>query len=117
MYPPGAVSIRLVRLGVITGRVTNAEGKPVRGGRVVAMVQLAGNLPLQPSRMMATVDDRTVREHPGTLLCAEEPKWEYRTVIGPRDADLNALGAEGWELVSAIPQPGDRAAYYFKRRK
>lgn len=63
------------------------------------------------------VDERMVREAPGTLLTSEDPKWEYRTVITARDADLNGYGAEGWELVSALPQPGDRVAYYFKRRK
>ncbi len=36
---------------------------------------------------------------------------------GARTLDLNALGADRWELVAAIPQPGDQTAYYFKRRK
>ncbi len=64
-----------------------------------------------------TVDERMVREIPGTVPKAEEPRWEYKTVIGARTQDLNALGADGWELVAAIPQPGDQTAYYFKRRK
>ncbi len=69
-----------------------------------------------------TVDERIVREvlGPKPALPAPPPPgpaWEYKTVVESRDADLNFLGADGWELVSAIPQPGDRAVYYFKRRK
>ena len=63
------------------------------------------------------VDERMVREIPGTLPRADGPKWEYRTVLASRDADLNRYGEQGWELVSAIPQPADQVAYCFKRRK
>lgn len=38
--------------------------------------------------------------------------WEYRTEGA--DADLNALGADGWELVSALPD-GAGARLYLKR--
>ena len=63
------------------------------------------------------VDERMVRGIPGALLQAGDLKWEYRTVVASRNADLNQYGEQGWELVSAVPQPGDQAAYYFKRRK
>jgi hypothetical protein len=75
-------------------------------------------------REKKTVDERMVREVPnalrvipGQFLQAEDPKWEYRTVLASRNADLNQYGEQGWELVSAIPQPADQVAYYFKRRK
>jgi hypothetical protein len=45
---------------------------------------------------------------------AEASEWEYRVVTfggalrGPKDeeleAELNALGAEGWEVVGALPR-------------
>ncbi len=69
-----------------------------------------------------TVDERMVREVlvPKPALPAPPPlapAWEYKTVVGRREADLNSFGADGWELIAAIPQPGDQTAYYFKRRK
>ena len=66
------------------------------------------------------VDEKMIREVPGAAPRAEDPKWEYKTVIASHDASqtiLNRLGAEGWELVSVTAQPGDRAAYYLKHRK
>ncbi len=68
-------------------------------------------------REKKAVDDRMIREIPGALLEAKEPRWEYMTVIGANNCDLDRFGADRWELVAAIAQPGDRTAYYFKRRK
>jgi hypothetical protein len=49
------------------------------------------------------------------------PAWEYmeseRSVATgqlPTAAELNALGAEGWELAGVV-QAGDLAHFYFKR--
>jgi len=45
--------------------------------------------------------------------------WEYVAVPG-NDGDVRLLaeyGAEGWELVCAVRQLGERVMYYFKRRK
>jgi hypothetical protein len=45
-------------------------------------------------------------------------RWEYHTAYGnPRlaAAELNTLGAEGWELVSTAPRGGGCLLYYFKR--
>ncbi len=61
-----------------------------------------------------TVDDRMVRDLPGA---ADGAKWEYKNVVASRTVNLDQYGADGWELVSAVPQPGDQVAYYFKRRK
>lgn len=44
-------------------------------------------------------------------------QWEYRSAIMDREADLSQFGAEGWELVSVTAEAGDRATYYFKRRR
>ncbi len=54
---------------------------------------------------------------PATLEVAAPPRWEYRSVLLPREADINPYGAEGWELVSVTAQPGDQAVYYFRRPK
>jgi hypothetical protein len=49
------------------------------------------------------------------------PAWEYmeieRSVSAdqlPTAADLNTLGADGWELAGVV-QAGDAAHFYFKR--
>ena len=49
------------------------------------------------------------------------PAWEYmeieRSVAAgqlPTSAELNALGAAGWELAGVV-QAGDAAHFYFKR--
>jgi hypothetical protein len=51
--------------------------------------------------------------------------WEYKAVTsryGTDPVDLNALGAEGWELVAVtsvgkVSEQGGFYGYYFKRRK
>ena len=74
-------------------------------------------------RERKAVDEKMIREvpdwkhDPDPTPPAIVPQWEYMTIVGARNADLNRFGAGGWELVSAIAQPADRAAYYFKRRK
>ncbi|HEU4564094.1 MAG TPA: hypothetical protein VFS05_05585 [Gemmatimonadaceae bacterium] len=49
------------------------------------------------------------------------PEWEYRRLdrsLGaeapPTEEELNALGAEGWEL-AAVVTAGERAWFYLKR--
>lgn len=45
--------------------------------------------------------------------------WEYVAVAG-KDGDVRLLaeyGNEGWELVCAVRQLGERVMYYFRRRK
>jgi hypothetical protein len=49
------------------------------------------------------------------------PRWEYKTVCRdldtealPSDADLDALGIEGWEMAGVANQ-GRRVHFYFKR--
>lgn len=51
------------------------------------------------------------------------PVWEYRHLAremrgeGPiREEELNALGAEGWELTATIPA-GPIVHFYFKRAR
>ena len=52
-----------------------------------------------------------------------ESRWEYREVVRdaeasalPTEADLNALGADGWELVGVAAQ-GEQVHFYFKRER
>ena len=52
-----------------------------------------------------------------------EPRWEYKEVGRdtvteglPTEGDLNALGAEGWEL-SGVASQGPRTHFYFKRER
>ena len=56
------------------------------------------------------------------MIYVKEPwKWEYKQIIRnlekenpPDEAELNALGAEGWEMSGVAQQP-PLAYYYFKR--
>lgn len=50
-----------------------------------------------------------------------EPRWEYRDVVrhvaeegALSEAELNALGAEHWELTGVLPM-GEAVHYYLKR--
>ena len=52
-----------------------------------------------------------------------EPTWEYKHLIrdlvrdsAPGEAELNALGADGWELAGTFTH-GSEAHLYFKRQK
>src|SRR5689334_13717981 len=45
---PPQLSVRLVRCGSISGRVLDADGKPVRGAIVYAMPKPQGGRPLRP---------------------------------------------------------------------
>jgi hypothetical protein len=53
---------------------------------------------------------------------AVEFRWEYKEVIREiadgimSEAELNALGAERWELVGILPV-GSRIHFYFKRER
>lgn len=68
------------------------------------------------ARLLATTpDEKMFRDNPdpmapasvGTALLSANHGWEYRSLHGPRLMDLNPFGAEGWELISVIAQPGD----------
>lgn len=43
-------------------------------------------------------------------------RWEYRVCVAGREADLNTLGEDGWELMAAVYN-SDRmtTVTYFKR--
>lgn len=43
-------------------------------------------------------------------------RWEYKSVLLDRDADLTPWGKDGWELVAVIQQALDQAMFYFRRR-
>jgi hypothetical protein len=52
-----------------------------------------------------------------------EAAWEYKHLgrdlakeTAPDDAELNALGADGWELAAAFAH-GNEAHFYFKRQR
>jgi hypothetical protein len=59
--------------------------------------------------------------HPPMIYIEKALKWEYKQVIRnlekdslPGEAELNALGEEGWELSGVAQQP-PLAYFYFKR--
>jgi len=59
--------------------------------------------------------------HPPMIYVKESLKWEYKQITrnlkkeGPlSEEELNALGAEGWEMSGVAQQP-PMTYYYFKR--
>lgn len=44
-------------------------------------------------------------------------RWEYRSTLLDRDADLSQFGSEGWECYSVVAAPADQATFYFRRRR
>lgn len=44
------------------------------------------------------------------------PAWEYKIVNGVTEAQLNELGAQGWEL-TAVAIGNGQASHYLKRAK
>ncbi len=72
----------------------------------------------------ATVDDKMLQTGnadpmapASTVLDELEPTWEYKSVLLKDTADINAYGADGWNLVAVSPRPGDMAVFQFKRRR
>ncbi len=62
-----------------------------------------------------------VRVQPPMVFVREEARWEYKHLArnlaeepAPTEADLNALGAEGWELAGVFSD-SLRVHCYFKR--
>lgn len=58
---------------------------------------------------------------PPMIFVAKRAKWEYKQIVRnlakespPDEAELNALGEEGWELSGVAQQP-PLAYFYFKR--
>jgi hypothetical protein len=51
-----------------------------------------------------------------------DPRWEYKAVVCqagdglPSEAELNALGAEHWEL-TGVASVGSQVHFYFKRER
>jgi hypothetical protein len=59
--------------------------------------------------------------HPHMVYVEKQSKWEYKQIIRnlekeapPDEAELNQLGAEGWEMAGVAQQP-PLAYFYFKR--
>lgn len=75
------VTVRLVRLGAVTGRVTDHAGKPVRSARVLAMAGTPGGVPRplpQTPGAAAAVDDT------GRYRLYNLPPGEYAVVVSSR---------------------------------
>jgi hypothetical protein len=51
-----------------------------------------------------------------------DPRWEYKTIVRkggeelPSETELNALGAEHWEL-AGLASAGGQVTFYFKRER
>lgn len=85
------------------------------------MARRSGKELVEKMKIKKAIDEKQIRDTPDpmvptSLLAAEPPKWEYKSILLNRTADLAPYGSEGWELVSVIPQPADQAIFYFRRQ-
>jgi hypothetical protein len=102
---PGATTllIRLVRRGVISGQVTDAQAQPVRGATVFAMVKTAGE-PFRPfTHQFAQVD-----EH-GQYRLYNLPPGRYAIAVS-YGASTMAVGSHGSTTI--IPNVGSGLHFY-----
>jgi hypothetical protein len=83
------------------------------GGRMLARIEVP--FPPGPAEPRAP--------HVAAPWVPFEPKWEYKEMVRdlesaglPTEADLNALGAEHWEL-AGVASAGTRVHFYFKRER
>ena len=56
--------------------------------------------------------------HAPMVYVYEKQRWEYRLIIqsSMSEEELNALGAEGWELAGVVASP-EKTQFYFKRAR
>ncbi|HEX3234912.1 MAG TPA: hypothetical protein VHR41_11990 [Gemmatimonadales bacterium] len=73
-------------------------------------------IPFPPQRQ----PERTARVEPPFVPL--DPRWEYKALVReageelPSETDLNALGADHWEL-TGVASLGYRVHFYFKRER
>ena len=55
---------------------------------------------------------------PPMVYVYEKQRWEYKVIVQSAisEEELNALGANGWELVGVVGLPGT-SQFYFKRAR
>lgn len=67
-------------------------------------------------------DPGNVPIRPPMVYVEKELKWEYKQIVRDlereqplEEAELNALGEQGWEMTGIVQQP-PKTYYYFKRQ-
>jgi hypothetical protein len=86
-----SANVRLIRCGVIAGRVTDSAGKPVQAAKVLALRTPANGYPLRPdfnSGHSATVDAR------GNYRIFDLPPGQYAVAVS-YGASTYAIGSSG----------------------
>lgn len=85
------------------------------------MISMQGipEIPSPPAQPPHVPDSMPVRRMEPPMVFVP-PAWEYRQLYKPNgetpdEAELNTLGAEGWELAGVSPGPGG-VHFYFKRQ-
>jgi hypothetical protein len=63
-------------------------------------------------------EPQLARVQPPMVYVYEKPRWEYKVIFQSAlsEEELNALGAEGWELVGLVALP-ENTRFYFKRAR
>lgn len=96
--------IRLVRHGVISGQVTDAQGQPVRGATIFAMVKAVAGEPFRPfTHQFAPVDER------GQYRLYNLPPGRYAVAVS-YGASTIAMGSHG--NVAINPNVGSGLRFY-----
>jgi hypothetical protein len=78
--------------------------------RSVMLIRLTD--PPQPAK------SQLPRVQPPIVYVYEKQRWEYKVIVqnAVSEEELNALGAEGWELVGVVALP-ETTQFYFKRAR
>jgi hypothetical protein len=98
-WPGGTATISLVKGGVVTGRVTTADGEPIVSLPVRAVKVLEKNHQVRPSRENVLTDDRGVYRIYGLQA------GEYRVVAGGGSAGF-------FGMAQGFPQESEVQTYY-----
>lgn len=103
------IDIKLVRGGVITGRVTDADGKPVVEERInLQMLDQSGKLTRTPDSVstnyqMGQTDDRGVYRYYGL------PAGRYRLSVGSEPYGFSRTGSHTYYKLTFYPDANDAA--------
>ena len=73
-------------------------------------------IPPQHPQPPQTPQPATPQPHTPMVCVYERQQWEYRVIVqsAMTQDELNALGADGWELAGVLALP-EATNFYFKR--
>jgi hypothetical protein len=110
---PTHLTVRLVRCGAISGRVTTQQGQPMRGAHAIAMLKPADGGPLRPASTR-TVSNFVQTDERGQYRLYNLPPGQYVVAIS-YGASTTAMGMTG--SAPSTVGVGSGVAYYPNNRQ